>query len=108
MPTLKPTHATKRHLIGIVAIFIFSFAAAFVALQPSTARAWRMATTKLPEPYTELYFTDYGTLPPKISVDEPYVIHYRFTNHENHPVTYQYRIVLTQGDSAKQLEAGQI
>lgn len=75
-------------LIGLLAI-----GGAFYTI-PSVSRALAQATTRQPEPYTELYFTNPSQLKKTFAPRTSQAIHFTIRNHEGQATSYPYAIYL--------------
>lgn len=59
-------------------------------------RTFQTATSHQPENFTELYFTDYKSLPHLLKVGKTYTVPFTITNHESKIFTYTYQTTLTR------------
>ncbi len=61
---------------------------------PSVSREITLATTRQPEPFTELYFTSPEHLGKTFTPNEPQIVRFTVRNHEGHTQIYSYVIYL--------------
>ena len=60
-----------------------------------------MATSRQPEPLSELYFTNYSSLPKTINVGKLYQGAFTMVNREGHLATYSYQEVLIENNKIR-------
>ena len=63
--------------------------------------AFKLATTRQPEPFTELYFVKPEALPRQIDAGKAYTQSFAIANHENQTVTYTYQVSVTDANGVK-------
>lgn len=85
---------TKLNTIGIT--LVTSATLVVIALMvASLGGSYALATSALPEHFTQLYFKNPKTLPPDITVKRPLTIAFGITNNEGIAQTYAYSETLT-------------
>ena len=87
-------------LVAIIYIFLISNA--------SIANAITLATTHQPERVTELYFTDYQSIPKKVAAGTTNLVSFTVVNHESRPVNYHYEAWITINGQASMLTSGTV
>lgn len=75
-------------LLGVVAF------AVCLAVSPGLRQAMVLATTKQPERYTELFFSDPRTLAKTFSAGSPVTVAFSLRNHEGRPRSYTYSVAV--------------
>ncbi len=73
----------------VIALTIYSIWT-YPDLRASIKDTWRLATTRIPESLTELYFEDHLNLPKTIPETEPLPFSFTVHNLENKTVGYKY------------------
>ena len=71
---------------------VLVLALCLVLIPVSRTEAWRLATTRQPEPFTELYFADAEHLPRQAVPDQTVVPNFILHNREGHSMPYQYEL----------------
>ena len=106
----QPRLPRGKIVFGIIAGLAVALAvyAAFVIpprlSQSQAAQALTLATTRQPEHFTELYFSDPESLPKEVEADEPSKFTYRVTNREGRTVTYTTRVILVENGRLKVIQ----
>jgi len=108
MPNPLKAHSRGRYnalitlLAGLVilGLLIFNYGAVSEALSPYF--------TRKPERLTELFFTDYGSLPKFMDAGHRYQFDFTVVNHENQNHTYLYRVTAIEDTQSTILTSGQI
>ena len=67
-----------------------------------------MATTHQPETLTELYFTNYQTIPKKAQPGKQYQISFTAVNHEGSQTKYPYRVLLVSDEGIQHVQEGSL
>ena len=92
--TIPKTPKTHLRLAGyILLLLLLSGAGWQVGMHADKlATIWRMATTKTPERFTELYFSTPDALPTAMSVGKTYQLPFVISNHEANTADYSYEL----------------
>ena len=64
--------------------------------------------TKQPTPFTELYFSDPGSLPKPLSVSSPNLFQFTVVNREGHDTLYYYTVTLVSSHSDSTIARGRV
>lgn len=103
MSTTSPQNArsyrlTQGNLVLVIAAAttLLGIAAVAMVSNSNIAQSLVRATTRQPEPLTELYFINPASLPSHMTAGTNQTISYRVANHENQPTTYHARVTLVQ------------
>jgi hypothetical protein len=91
----KVTRLVLRILIPL--LVIAAIVAGFILLVnyvPSVKEAFILATTKIPETFTELYFEDHLTLPKEITLFKENNFKFTIHNIENRDMVYLYEVYI--------------
>jgi len=95
MPQISPKQFTRRQrqAVGYAAILVALSILGWQAglHRAALAQTIKLATTKQPERFTELYFVTPQTLPTAVSINKSYQLNYRVVSHQATPVTYTYQ-----------------
>ena len=108
MPDPQRAHSRGRHYalttllaaLVILGLVIFNHGAVSEALSPYF--------TQKPAQFTELYFTDYGSLPKFMDAGHKYPFDFTVVNHESQSHTYLYRVTAIEDARSTILTSGQI
>lgn len=82
---------TTRRAVSVLAAMSIAAALAVAAVEvPAVRRQLALSFTRMPTPYTELYFGDSSMLPHALSVPHAYPFTFTVANHEGRTVRYAY------------------
>jgi hypothetical protein len=102
-----PSHNLRNwraYAISVAAmVMITASVAAYLVLTPSGADALRLATTKQPERFTELYFNNTGALPTQVTAGKLYTFSFDVTNREYTTTEYLAQTSIVTGTSTTPL-----
>lgn len=76
-----------------------------LAYTPDAAAVWAKLTTRQPERFTELYFSDPAKLPKQVKVNQTSDFTYRIVNHEAGITAYHAYVTLYENGVAKRIQA---
>lgn len=96
--------------IGLLILVVFAILGIVktVKIPPKLKEAIVLATTRIPETFTELYFEDHINLPKTIEKGKEY--QYKFTIHnlENKDMDYPYTVSLQRDDKKTVIDSGSV
>jgi len=102
--------ATVRNLASVILLLtgalMLVFGAKVIFSIPKFSEAFRLATTKLPETFTELYFENHSNLPSTIERQKIYTFSFTVRNLENRDMTYPYEVYVLRGDTREVVDQG--
>lgn len=107
---MKRTKKNYRLLIRIE-IWILIFVSTILMIQyarsnPAIMRQVTLATTRIPESFTELYFENHINLPTQIESGKYYTYEFTIHNLENRDMEYPYTVYLERGDNQTAIDQG--
>lgn len=92
----------------VAGLFLAPLLLAAVHWRPQVLDTWRKATTRSPEPFSELYFAAPHALPKQLVAGQATSLDFVIANHEAAQHHYHYQVVvIKQGRSTPQL-AGEV
>lgn len=89
-------------LVALAAFGVFQYAQS----NPAIMRMVTLATTQIPETFTELYFENHTQLPGTITRWQKYLFSFTIHNLEYQDVDYPYSVYLQRGDEKTTLSQG--
>ncbi len=100
---LRDRIPTLTKWLGLAVILIV--AGYFIdANRDSVWQQLRPLVTRQGEKITELYFTDYDSLPKTPSVGRRYAVTFTIVNHEGENMVYQYQAIVTENGKSRRLD----
>lgn len=100
----------KALSLGLIAVALLIVITSIVYLKDRTSvnNTLHLATTHQPTQFSELYFTDYSSLPKTIKVDKIYAVPFTITNHEGKSFSYSYQATVTEKGKTLALPVKQV
>lgn len=97
------TRPVSTRWLLIPAVMVLGTLAWFVFMAPPAALT--TATTRQPERFTELYFSNHLTLPREVTTNQPVYVAFTIANHEAATTAYPYRVRLVENGRSRIIEA---
>ena len=94
--------------IATVALLVVASIGVEMVIHQKVADAWSQATTRQPQPYTALSFTNTGNLPTYAPAGSAKHITFRLSNYESTTTSYHYRAHLSTGSVSTVLDEGEL
>lgn len=95
MGSRNKTILSKKYKIASAFVLVLGLAIIGIS-KPVWSRDFALATTKRPQPFTELYFNNLRTLPTETSAGKPVNLSFTIANFEETTKNYQYRVKVTK------------
>lgn len=87
-------------------ILSITVAIVYSLLNPTVKKAITMATTVMPETFTELYFENHINLPTKTIANIPYSFSFTVHNLEHKDMVYPYEVYISSGSARQTISTG--
>lgn len=106
--TIKHINLSRSRKFVILAylVAVATTSVSFVMYHVPLTHAYRLASSHLQEPYSELYFADHRSLPSSAPVGIPVEFSFVIGNHQSSSLTYQYKVDITTNGVSKTISTG--